>query len=246
MKFRTAVSLSGLLAAQVLMLGCISPYAYYCGDGCGSPAAVSGRYGDCGVAPCAGAPVGGPGVACGPCGAGCGHCAHTLTGLLRSIFTCGAGCGELYWGEWCYDPPDACDPCDDCGNFVGPGCCGPTCWQRFGAGVHGGRLCPVGCQGGCSACCDVQPACGCDAMPDGGQLAPGGMLPTEMPVEILETGEAGFDSLPSVLRPSAPQRGPGPWGAGSSSRAQSGAGQWERNVYYSRHPESRLVRRPGR
>ena len=30
---------------------------------------------------------------------------------LVSCLTCGAGCGEVYWGEWRSDPPK---PCDDC------------------------------------------------------------------------------------------------------------------------------------
>ena len=34
---------------------------------------------------------------------------------------CGCGCGERYWGDWCGDPPDCCEPCDRCGNWTGPG-----------------------------------------------------------------------------------------------------------------------------
>ena len=30
--------------------------------------------------------------------------------LLRCL-TCGAGCGDVYWGEWTSDPPEACDGC---------------------------------------------------------------------------------------------------------------------------------------
>jgi hypothetical protein len=35
---------------------------------------------------------------------------------------CGCtGCdGELYWNEWHNDPPKCCDPCDQCGNWIGP------------------------------------------------------------------------------------------------------------------------------
>ena len=40
---------------------------------------------------------------CCPCGGGCGGCD-----------------GEPYWSEWHNDPPRCCDPCDDCGNWVGP------------------------------------------------------------------------------------------------------------------------------
>jgi hypothetical protein len=27
----------------------------------------------------------------------------------------------LYWSEWHNDPPQCCDPCDRCGNWIGPG-----------------------------------------------------------------------------------------------------------------------------
>jgi hypothetical protein len=50
------------------------------------------------------------------------------------MLTCGSGCGELYWDEWLSDPPDACDPCDNCGNWIGPQLPGPSCFHRFLAG----------------------------------------------------------------------------------------------------------------
>ena len=38
---------------------------------------------------------------------------------------CGCtGCGELYWNEWHNDPPSVCEPCDRCGNYIGPGSAG--------------------------------------------------------------------------------------------------------------------------
>jgi len=39
---------------------------------------------------------------------------------MKHMLTCASGCGEIYWGEWISDPPDACDPCDDWGNWIGP------------------------------------------------------------------------------------------------------------------------------
>ena len=30
--------------------------------------------------------------------------------LLRCL-TCGAGCGDVYWGEWTSDPPEVCEGC---------------------------------------------------------------------------------------------------------------------------------------
>lgn len=55
------------------------------------------------------------GGSCAPCGDGALH------GCLHDKLTCQAGCGELYIDEWISDPPDHCDPCDDCGNYVGHG-----------------------------------------------------------------------------------------------------------------------------
>ncbi len=62
------------------------------------------------------------------CG-GCGNCrACVPCGPLSLIFGlfcretwCGGGCGERYWGDWYGDPPDCCDPCDQCGNYTGRG-----------------------------------------------------------------------------------------------------------------------------
>jgi hypothetical protein len=34
---------------------------------------------------------------------------------------CGGCSSELYWSEWHNDPPQCCDPCDRCGNWIGPG-----------------------------------------------------------------------------------------------------------------------------
>lgn len=78
---------------------------------------------------------------------------------------CGSGCGEVYWGEWISDPPDACDPCDQCGNYVGEQCC-PE-WMRYTRfvpwGYRNGSCACAGCGGmgfddGCSAGCG--PGCG--------------------------------------------------------------------------------------
>jgi hypothetical protein len=33
---------------------------------------------------------------------------------------CGPQCGEKYCCEWFDDPPACCDPCDECGCFIGP------------------------------------------------------------------------------------------------------------------------------
>lgn len=77
---------------------------------------------------------------CGVCGGSCEG--RTPCQSLKHVLSCGAGCGEIYWGEWISDPPDDCDPCDNCGNWVGPRCCPPTLWQRmFASGPCGCDVC---------------------------------------------------------------------------------------------------------
>jgi hypothetical protein len=83
------------------------------------------------------------GQRCDPC---CNPCRpmtchdRTYCGPLTPLFAlfyrdawCGRSCGERYWGDFYSDPPDWCDPCDRCGNYVGGGngwsgggrnCCG--------------------------------------------------------------------------------------------------------------------------
>ena len=57
----------------------------------------------------------------GSCDSACGpQRSRGLIGCLRKLLTCGSGCGELYVDEWLNDPPDCCDPCDNCGNWIGP------------------------------------------------------------------------------------------------------------------------------
>jgi hypothetical protein len=93
-------------------------------------------------------------MGCGPCDDGCDPCCNpcstpccglrhgarpchdrTYYGPLTFVFSifgantwCGSGCGERYWGDFRSCPPDCCDPCDGCGNYIGgPGrgsCCG--------------------------------------------------------------------------------------------------------------------------
>jgi hypothetical protein len=76
-----------------------------CGDGCG------GRSDWTGCSSCQGG-----------CGGGCGACGKRSPCWLLDAFCKCSGCGELYFNEWCNDPPSCCDPCDCYGNWVG---CGP-------------------------------------------------------------------------------------------------------------------------
>lgn len=74
---------------------------------CHDPFIAGGRLYDDG-------PIGGyvsGGCVTGGCGtASCG---------VKKPFGCQDGCAEWYLDEWLSDPPKGCDPCDDCGNYVG-------------------------------------------------------------------------------------------------------------------------------
>lgn len=106
---------------------------------------------------------------CGP--GGCETCAcPTDCGILPAMrrgLSCGKGCGEIYWGEWLSDPPDCCDPCDQChGQWTGPhGYCSLGPCQRLLAALHGYRYCPKPCcDEWCGLCnktsCNVASTCG--------------------------------------------------------------------------------------
>jgi hypothetical protein len=97
----------------------------------------------------------------------CSSCGPT-TFAEKSV--CRTGCGEIYWDEWLSDPPDCCDPCDDCGNWVGPqACCRKRpmgglwsmLWGCRGESCAEGECCDDGCVGGCQHCgeaaCGVEP-----------------------------------------------------------------------------------------
>ena len=92
-----------------------------CGD-CGEPACGCGCDEGCGCEPSCGC---GSSCGCGTSGSnlGCGfgQCCGRVVGFIDRLCGC-TGCdGELYWSEWHNDPPRCCDPCDHCGNWVGPG-----------------------------------------------------------------------------------------------------------------------------
>jgi hypothetical protein len=71
----------------------------------------------------------------GDCGTGCVGC--SLCQRAHNRLSCCSGCGDIYWGEWLSHPPDDCDPCDDCGNWIGPRCCLPNFREWFCSGVSG-------------------------------------------------------------------------------------------------------------
>ena len=150
---------------------------------------------------------------CGVCGGACQG--HTPASYMKHRLTCGAGCGEIYWDEWLSDPPDDCDPCDDCGNWIGPRCCEPSFWQR----VSGGWCSFWGFRSsGCATCLTLGTPCSeCSGGFSGGkgnyvdlaplQIAPEGAAPeTVLPPPPIEspsdeaTAPAAQSSPRSVLR----------------------------------------------
>ncbi|MGL4511885.1 MAG: hypothetical protein ACRCT8_02245 [Lacipirellulaceae bacterium] len=125
--------------------GCHGGCAGGCHDGGGGACAEPAC--DCGDAGCGDVACGGdvscgmqPGCGCEPtCGASpcsCGRCpmgrlgdgvlggldciASEVRAVFRPLFGCGGCDSELYWNEWHNDPPRCNDPCDPCGNWVGP------------------------------------------------------------------------------------------------------------------------------
>jgi hypothetical protein len=178
--FRSTLSALALTAVAVALSGCSGYRAMsdcggcamsQCGE-CAMPGGwrSAGGCDPCGAAgPCGPLRSGGPfeRTYCVPTGPG-----DHLCGLFGG---CGAGCGEVYWGEWISDPPDACDPCDQCGNYVGEQCC-PE-WMRYSRfvpwGYRNGSCATRGCNnncgpgcgvmkhGGCSVCGESVGSCGC-------------------------------------------------------------------------------------
>lgn len=139
------VRILGLLALCAMSVGCCCVDRSPCGGGACGPV---------GPAPCA----------TGACGSGC---CPSLIGAVASAVTCNTGCGERYYDEWISDPPDCCDPCDNCGNWTGPQpCCRPLSILNpcnwFGIRYYD----DCGGCGVCSACLPVCDGCGgggCDS-----------------------------------------------------------------------------------
>ena len=138
--------------------------------------------------------------------------AQSMRAFRRSM-TCGAGCGETYFGEWRSTPPDCCDPCPpefSGGGYVDCGGCG-QCNHCAGFGVrpllavglavqavYGKRFCgdcgyawsdcgcgPAAC-GGCGSCGDCA----------GGAIIEGGV-----PAGDCATGDCSASNTPSMQTP---------------------------------------------
>lgn len=105
----------------------------------------------------------------------CGTCCKTvgcgggIKGWLRNQATGCKGCGDIYYGEWISDPPDCCDPCDNCGGFSGSGgtCCKTSCLDRLSRIFNGYRYCGGDCGGSCGLPqifgCRICGGAGCDS-----------------------------------------------------------------------------------
>ncbi len=113
--FKKVAIFAPLLGFMVFAGGCCGVRSCATGVFC-DPCRDMGDCGDC-DAPCE--------QSCDPCPTTCcpAVCCipnplHCLGGLFRRACCCDSGCGELYWGGWCGYPP-TCDPCDQCGHWVG-------------------------------------------------------------------------------------------------------------------------------
>jgi hypothetical protein len=132
-----AMTACGLFAGCSCHVACSTP----CGDGCrGTSPYAFQKYEAC--CETCGPPDGYPCGACLECGDKCA-CGRSLR-WLGALTDC-AGCGERYWSEWYNDPPRCAEPCDCCGNWIGPGhqcsCCSPKPYccppAGYGNGAEG-------------------------------------------------------------------------------------------------------------
>ncbi|MCE9526681.1 MAG: hypothetical protein K8R36_11575 [Planctomycetales bacterium] len=96
---------------------------------------------------------------CGTCCKPVGCDNGGIKGWLHNQATGCQGCSDVYWGEWISDPPDCCDPCDQCGGFSGNGGCGckPRILPRLARIFNGYRYCPDDC-----GSCNILPRLGCN------------------------------------------------------------------------------------
>lgn len=117
---------------------CTGPACCDVGPGCGCEPGCGigpgcGVGAGCGCEPACGVDVScgvDPGCGCGDLGCrprGLGLFGHG--GILGRLFGSSGCSGEIYWSEWHNDPPRCCDPCNRCGEWVGPAAPGsaPTC-----------------------------------------------------------------------------------------------------------------------
>lgn len=209
-----------------------------CKNNCGVPCGPHGHHGllrghhgcgpDCGPACGPGPTCCKPSLTCSPCGGG-------LKYWLNGRCFCGPSCCDRYWGEWVSDPPNCCDPCNQCGHFVGPKCCGPgpllRLWSAISCGHHGcGPACGPACgpglgYGACQGC-----ATGCSSCGGGVHHASGPGIMYEnwehhgpAPVPGRNVYQAGqpTPAMRSVQRPQQPAYSPQPASVPTPARSAS-------------------------
>jgi hypothetical protein len=145
----------GLAMLCAAMSGCVVPCGYNCNAG-GRACAVADPCAPCGATSAGACNAGG-------CETGCWN--FPVLTALHNMFTCNAGCGRTYWGEWCYDPPEPCEPCNDHGDWVGAQCCSPRgcfnichlfCSRRLHAPCESATCteCAAGAETGCCGAAD--------------------------------------------------------------------------------------------
>jgi hypothetical protein len=150
--------------ALLFTVGCSYPHVYCAPDNCEPCNPDLGRIGcaDCGGSDCE---------------VPCGKPARGLFTHLKYLASCGGGCGEIYIHPWINERPDECDPCNNHGDWTGPGnCSNRGFWKSFW-----GDKC---CDSGCGSCTSVD-SCGCDS-------CAGGMAPAyhgPMQGEVIYEGE---------------------------------------------------------
>jgi hypothetical protein len=142
---------------------------------------------------------------CGP--HGCDSCAAPsdcgLFSHCRWQKTCGRGCSDVYWGEWVSDPPDCCDPCDQCfGQWTGPhGYCRLGPLQHLLAALHCYSYCPPPCcDEYCGPLCN-KPTCthcgggGC-ASCGGEHISHGEVISGPVPTSTAAPGDVYYERAP--------------------------------------------------
>ena len=175
-----------LLAAVLVCLqtGCAS---HFCATGaCGAvPGGVVTECSDCG-------------------GGGCGSCLGRVKSHIHAALTCGSGCGDLVWDEWIDNPPDCCDPCNDCGQWTGIRSCLPSPFNY--CNLWGART--GDCSAGCSTCTETV------GYVDSAPLQKGGVIieqknttPTTTPAPEQTVDEFAFPAAPPTATSRPARRG---------------------------------------
>jgi hypothetical protein len=144
--------------------GCCPCGNHGCDGGCGCEDLGCGN--DCGCCPCGNQDCDGCCNEYSDCGDNCGGCSDGFCGCVddggcqgacwdgtcrrkKCSWLCKLGaCGEVYWNEWVSDPPDCCDPCNCCGDYIDPlygrhhappEACGDYVGHGHGDPWHGGH-----------------------------------------------------------------------------------------------------------